>query len=844
MAHEIYYTSAPQGVKPGQQGFCTVATSPSIPKPLWDRLESISGYRHPFEPGSDRNPVAWSHMLMTIGGRETSVLSRVCDAGLDYTQRTNAFAHHVALDAAERAAGGPAWMLRQSGVLAPRWDGQVGEIRRPAPLPRGDASPRVCSAWKAMTGDAGWAGVLAETASRNARRPVCILYSPEQDLLPLIAEAIALLPHAQRWQVTFSTYFTSLPGSAQCAWRCCIAGTPAAAEAARHAGGWLMLDLTDPARLGAPKPGPLVEMARTGRSAGVAVVAPAPVPAAKRTPFTRFKSTAAPVEEVPISDEALDLAPEPAPDVLVEIDAPAEAPVQRSGWFGRGRKHAEKAAGSSTISGTSRAIDTSWDEMRAQMRRRWLIGGCFVALAFVAFGTWLQMQSNKTDSSAPLPPPSPAATQRVVVPDVGEPPVVVIPPRPPETQIVIVPTPEPVTPEPTTKATDPTPTPVRPSVERPPPQPIVLAAELQHPEAGGAGIGDIVQRITIPPAQFDDLRGLATFGITLPGNGSTYAMRNEQMNGTLSVKQDARDRFKYVVSWRDEANPLAGLEVGSIALVRTPPKLEVTWKTSLLLRRPDVIALARAVLQSADMQVALANGERPQKISFRPAAPVQINLAAAEAQVSMPSIPPGASIAPRGDLPSGWQMTIAPEPPDPAKPAERRGMLLTFENATTASPVTCSFTVRLAADWKSTQSTWGARQEVARSTFGRLEAELALANGDIEKVQKDHRTILEPLEKRVMESREVRKLPDTELEKLGTNRKILEERIRNEEAAWRTTRQRLEEGLKGIIARRDETALSHKTYKAAVETYDQLREVELTAELPAGVRVLTLKLVK
>jgi len=63
MGHEIYYTSAPEGVKPHQRGFCTVATSPGIPRPLWDRLESISGYRHQFDTATrpGRNPVAWAH---------------------------------------------------------------------------------------------------------------------------------------------------------------------------------------------------------------------------------------------------------------------------------------------------------------------------------------------------------------------------------------------------------------------------------------------------------------------------------------------------------------------------------------------------------------------------------------------------------------------------------------------------------------------------------------------------------------------------------------------------------------------------------------------------------------
>ena len=52
---------------------------------------------------------------MTAGSRAYSVLSRVGPAGLDYSDRTNLFAHHVVLDADELPRGGPAWLLRQPG---------------------------------------------------------------------------------------------------------------------------------------------------------------------------------------------------------------------------------------------------------------------------------------------------------------------------------------------------------------------------------------------------------------------------------------------------------------------------------------------------------------------------------------------------------------------------------------------------------------------------------------------------------------------------------------------------------------------------------------------------------
>ena len=66
------------------------------------------------------------------------------------------------------------------------------------------------------TGDAGWAGTLAEAFLLDATKPAYIIYPPGVDLLPLINEAIALLPESVRWRVTFSTYFTSLPAGLAC----------------------------------------------------------------------------------------------------------------------------------------------------------------------------------------------------------------------------------------------------------------------------------------------------------------------------------------------------------------------------------------------------------------------------------------------------------------------------------------------------------------------------------------------------------------------------------------------------------------------------------------------------
>src|SRR5262245_40748564 len=118
MTQELMYTSAPQGLKPGSRGFCTVASTQGIPATLAERLEALSAYRQIFAPGDPKepfNPVVYSHLKLATGSGTVHVLSRICASGLDYTKRTNKFAHHIVLDPTELPPAGPAWLLGQSG---------------------------------------------------------------------------------------------------------------------------------------------------------------------------------------------------------------------------------------------------------------------------------------------------------------------------------------------------------------------------------------------------------------------------------------------------------------------------------------------------------------------------------------------------------------------------------------------------------------------------------------------------------------------------------------------------------------------------------------------------------
>lgn len=267
MSHQLWYTSAERGLAAGTRGFCTVKATHGIPRPLAQKLESLSGYTHLFPPhdkGNPANPVAYHFVCVYQGGKKWYVLSRVCDAGLDYSGRSNKFAHHVVLDQHELPPAGPAWLMGQPGFFDKTWDGVVGVVDSRKSIPQSDSPPRPCIQWETVTGDAGWAGLLAESVLNEDGPPVHIIAPPNLSVLPLLEEAIALLPPELRWSATFSTYYTEqFPADVTVRWRVVLQGTREAVRASgiRHQ---LVIDLTKPGPIPTQVETPAITAARKG----------------------------------------------------------------------------------------------------------------------------------------------------------------------------------------------------------------------------------------------------------------------------------------------------------------------------------------------------------------------------------------------------------------------------------------------------------------------------------------------------------------------------------------------------------------------------------------------------
>jgi hypothetical protein len=268
MSYELVFTSLPKGLKPGSRGFSAVAFTEGMPANHVQFCESISGYVHlfaPHDPQYATNPTGFSHLLPTLGGVTLSVLSRVASYGTDYTGRTNKLAHHVMVSAAERTICGPAVLMGSGGLFVDDW------TRPPCFLPQNRialqdqeiASYRAMT-WQRLLGDAGYAGMLAQAFLDAPSKPCFILFEPGMDLLPLLAEAQALLPEHRRWDVTFSTYFTTLPVGIECSWRCCLPDSDAL-KVARRTPNALVFDLPNRRVEGRePTVQALADVARTG----------------------------------------------------------------------------------------------------------------------------------------------------------------------------------------------------------------------------------------------------------------------------------------------------------------------------------------------------------------------------------------------------------------------------------------------------------------------------------------------------------------------------------------------------------------------------------------------------
>ena len=90
---------------------------------------------------ADLNPVVCPHLRVTADSQTYHVLSRIADAGLDYTKRSNKIAHHLALAVQDLGAAGPAWLLSQAGLWRSDWQEEPQVLPQRGRCPTSPAGP-------------------------------------------------------------------------------------------------------------------------------------------------------------------------------------------------------------------------------------------------------------------------------------------------------------------------------------------------------------------------------------------------------------------------------------------------------------------------------------------------------------------------------------------------------------------------------------------------------------------------------------------------------------------------------------------------------------------------------
>lgn len=271
MSQEILFTSSERGLRAGSTGFCTVRSTVGMPQNLASLLEQLTGYTHAFDAydGSlfDKHPTNFAHYISRVGGQRFHILCRISNAPLDHTNRSNKLAHLIVFEDGEidlSQTQGPAaaisWMIpppgkKQSPGTSRYWITDWPSDREPCVLPDSNRlvlppvndDPGPCKVWKQVVGDAGWAAVLAESIQDRKRQSVPIVFSSGQKdkCLDLVQEALSLLPPAERWGVTFSTFQSgSLPTKVECRWQFLLDSTDLARKARRNKLRTPLIDLT------------------------------------------------------------------------------------------------------------------------------------------------------------------------------------------------------------------------------------------------------------------------------------------------------------------------------------------------------------------------------------------------------------------------------------------------------------------------------------------------------------------------------------------------------------------------------------------------------------------------
>jgi hypothetical protein len=236
MPQQLIYTSAPRGIVAGRSGHCTVARSALMREALMLQLEKFCYYQHLSLSGGQERPI-FSCRIVDIRGTRFHVLSRIQDAGLDFTGRTNFIAHHLVFTPEEiRQYPTPPVILREWPGWVKSWTKEPQSLENESwtdLIALAGKSNIPAQTWQRVTGDAVNGYGLLEARTGASFR---VDDQTDETVLELIAESLELLEvrdsrrdfRSAAWNYTFTTSMQEQDNPADFRWRCIHSDNPAA----------------------------------------------------------------------------------------------------------------------------------------------------------------------------------------------------------------------------------------------------------------------------------------------------------------------------------------------------------------------------------------------------------------------------------------------------------------------------------------------------------------------------------------------------------------------------------------------------------------------------------------
>ena len=234
MPQQLIYTSAQRGLVAGRSGHCTVARSATMREALMLQLEKLSYYQHLSLSGGQERQIH-AYRVLDIRGSRFHVLSRIQDAGLDFTSRTNFLAHHLVFTPEEiRQFASPPVILRNWSGWVKTWNQEPQMLDNEDWSGLDNISGTVsvpATTWHQVTGDAVNGYGLLEARSGIAFQ---VDNLSEDQILALFAESLELLElrdprrdfRGTAWQYTFTTSMQEQDNPADFRWRCLHSDNP------------------------------------------------------------------------------------------------------------------------------------------------------------------------------------------------------------------------------------------------------------------------------------------------------------------------------------------------------------------------------------------------------------------------------------------------------------------------------------------------------------------------------------------------------------------------------------------------------------------------------------------